>query len=177
MYAVIYSDGPCCEAHRLGADVKMRNDAGATALLWGRRDFEKTRVLVEHGADVMRDPTTAGRRSSWRRGTPDRRRSSSFAGARRQPEPERRNGRTRTPLREAATVGDADIMRLLIDAGSSMPVAGAGASCRPGADARNASSVADRLDPRAYTPQSSTWWPTTWTMRSTCWRGDQRQPA
>jgi len=53
MYAVIYSDGAMlARLIALGADVKTRNDAGATALMWAVDDLEKTRVLVERGADV-----------------------------------------------------------------------------------------------------------------------------
>jgi hydrogenase maturation factor HypE len=35
-----------------GADVRARNDMGATALLWAAADPERARLLIEHGADV-----------------------------------------------------------------------------------------------------------------------------
>src|SRR5206468_3405091 len=35
-----------------GADPNRKNDSNATALMWAATDLEKTRVLVEHGADV-----------------------------------------------------------------------------------------------------------------------------
>jgi ankyrin repeat protein len=35
-----------------GADPNLRNDAGASALMWAAGDLEKVRLLVEHGADV-----------------------------------------------------------------------------------------------------------------------------
>jgi len=35
-----------------GVDVNVKNDFGATALLWCARDGEKARLLIEHGADV-----------------------------------------------------------------------------------------------------------------------------
>ena len=53
MYAGLYGD---ISAMRLlldkDADPNTRNDAGATALMWVVDDIEKTRLLVEHGADV-----------------------------------------------------------------------------------------------------------------------------
>jgi hypothetical protein len=35
-----------------GADVNATNAFDATALLWGARDPEKSRLLIEHGANV-----------------------------------------------------------------------------------------------------------------------------
>src|SRR5262249_21821562 len=35
-----------------GADVRARNDMGATALLWAAADPERASLLIEHGADV-----------------------------------------------------------------------------------------------------------------------------
>ena len=35
-----------------GADVRARNNMGATALLWAAADPERARLLIEHGADV-----------------------------------------------------------------------------------------------------------------------------
>ena len=53
MYAVLYSDAAVIERLiKLGADPNKRNDAGATALMWAALDPEKTRVLLDHGADV-----------------------------------------------------------------------------------------------------------------------------
>lgn len=37
---------------KAGADVNIRNDYDATALLWAARDGEKAQLLIEHGADV-----------------------------------------------------------------------------------------------------------------------------
>src|SRR5262252_8347 len=52
MFAALYTD---TSAVRLllesGADPNVRNDAGATALLWAIDDVEKTRLLLSHGAD------------------------------------------------------------------------------------------------------------------------------
>ncbi|HJQ27601.1 MAG TPA: ankyrin repeat domain-containing protein [Blastocatellia bacterium] len=53
MQAVLYGDAV---AVRLllerGADPNLRDDAGATALMWAVDDLEKTRLLIAHGADV-----------------------------------------------------------------------------------------------------------------------------
>ena len=53
MQAVLYGD---LDAVRLllanGADPNIRNEAGATALMWAVGDSEKLRLLLEHGADV-----------------------------------------------------------------------------------------------------------------------------
>ncbi|HZJ13682.1 MAG TPA: ankyrin repeat domain-containing protein [Chthoniobacteraceae bacterium] len=53
MYAALYGDA---NSVRLlldkGADPNMRNDAGATALMWAVDDPKKTRVLLERGADA-----------------------------------------------------------------------------------------------------------------------------
>src|SRR5258706_3835487 len=53
MYAVLYSNAATlAKLLKLGADPNKRNDANATALMWAARDLEKTRLLVNHGADV-----------------------------------------------------------------------------------------------------------------------------
>ncbi len=154
MYAVIYSDGArLARLIALGADVKMRNDAGATALLWAVDDFEKTRVLVEHGADVNArsdDGRTPLILAAAHAGSAPIVKLLLERGA--NPNPNGGTGRDTTPLREAATAGDADIMRLLIDAGASIPAAGAGVLVQAlSLDcAKCLELVADRLDPRAY---------------------------
>ena len=53
MYAALYGDA---DSVRLllnhGADPNIRNDAGATALMWAVEDPEKIRLLLRHGAKV-----------------------------------------------------------------------------------------------------------------------------
>ena len=53
MYAALYGDA---DTVRLllegGADPNIRNDAGATALMWAADDSEKTRLLLDHHADA-----------------------------------------------------------------------------------------------------------------------------
>jgi ankyrin repeat protein len=52
MYAALYADtGSLRQLIERGADPKIANDAGATALMWAIDDVEKTRLLLEHGAD------------------------------------------------------------------------------------------------------------------------------
>jgi ankyrin repeat protein len=53
MYAVLYLKEPSlARLIAMGADVNRHNDANATALMWAARDLGKTRLLVEHGANV-----------------------------------------------------------------------------------------------------------------------------
>lgn len=52
MYAALYGDTASLkQLIERGADPKIANDAGATALMWSIDDLEKTRLLLEHGAD------------------------------------------------------------------------------------------------------------------------------
>src|SRR5215469_13137312 len=53
MYAVIYGNADRIERLiQKGADPNAKNDAGATALMWAATDLAKTRVLLNHHADV-----------------------------------------------------------------------------------------------------------------------------
>ena len=53
MYAVLYADAATVRLLLTsGADPNVRNDAGATALMWAARDPEKAALLVDRGADV-----------------------------------------------------------------------------------------------------------------------------
>jgi ankyrin repeat protein len=53
MQAVLYGDlGSVRLLLANGADPNIRNDAGATALMWAVADAEKARLLLDHGADV-----------------------------------------------------------------------------------------------------------------------------
>src|SRR5437899_2157630 len=52
MYAALYGDDAAAQVLLdRGADPNERNDAGATALLWGVDDLLVTRTLLEYGAD------------------------------------------------------------------------------------------------------------------------------
>jgi ankyrin repeat protein len=53
MYAVLYCNVDVLgRLLRRGADPNRRNDAGATALMWAASALEKTRLLLDHGAQV-----------------------------------------------------------------------------------------------------------------------------
>jgi ankyrin repeat protein len=53
MYAALYSDASMLEQLlKMGANPNLKNDAGATALMWAATNLEKTRVLLAHGAEV-----------------------------------------------------------------------------------------------------------------------------
>jgi ankyrin repeat protein len=53
MYAVLYGNSETVRALLdSGADPSIRNDAGATALMWAADDIDKMRLLLERGADA-----------------------------------------------------------------------------------------------------------------------------
>jgi ankyrin repeat protein len=53
MYAALYGDATLLAAMlQAGADPNIRNDSGATALMWAIEDIEKVRLLLKHGADA-----------------------------------------------------------------------------------------------------------------------------
>ena len=53
MYAALYADASMLEQLlKKGANPNLKNDAGATALMWAATDLGKTRILLAHGADV-----------------------------------------------------------------------------------------------------------------------------
>lgn len=127
MYAALYGDAG---AMRLlldrGADVNIRNDAGATALMWAARDLEKARLLLDRGADVNarsldgRTPLmiAAARfgsspvlRLMLERGAKPNHRAPSLIGP-------------ASPLSEAAYAGDAEAMKVLIAHGADPKLAG-----------------------------------------------------
>lgn len=121
MSAVLYADA---ETVRLllnaGADPNTRNDAGATALMWGVDDLDKTRLLLRHGADANarsddgRTPLLVA--AAW---------SQSYdvikllldRGANPSDVVNTYRGPV-TPLRLAAEAGDEAVLRLLLDRGA-----------------------------------------------------------
>jgi ankyrin repeat protein len=53
MQAALYGDASLLAAMlEAGGDPNLRNDAGATALMWAIEDAQKVRLLLEHGADA-----------------------------------------------------------------------------------------------------------------------------
>ena len=127
MYAVLYADA---DAVRLllesGADPNVRNEGGVTALMWAVDDLEKTRVLLTSGAQVNarssdgRTPLLIA--TGYYGAAPvvkllldDGADPSAKAASYRGPV---------TPLRQAAQLGDAEVLRMLLERGADMKTAG-----------------------------------------------------
>jgi ankyrin repeat protein len=126
MYAVLYTSPSTLEKLlELGADSNKPNDAKATALMWAAADFDKTRLLLQHGADVnarssdMRTPLMIAARRPGNSATVklllDR-------GAK--PNPNDHPAVESSPLTEAATAGDAASVELLLSHGADAKAAG-----------------------------------------------------
>jgi ankyrin repeat protein len=120
MYAVLYTGPPTLEQLlKQGADPNKRNDADATALMWAATDLEKTRLLLDHGADVnarssdLRTPLMIAAR---RPGNAPAVKLLLDHGA--IPNPNAHPLAESSPLVEAATAGDADSMELLLGRGA-----------------------------------------------------------
>ncbi|MEY2395920.1 MAG: hypothetical protein QOF94_2265 [Acidobacteriaceae bacterium] len=126
MYAVLYT-GPATLARllKLGADPNKRNDANVTALMWAATDLEKTRLLLDHGADVnarssdMRTPLIIAAR---RPGNSSVVKLLLDHGA--NPNPNAHPAAESSPLIEAATAGDFASMELLIGRGAEVKASG-----------------------------------------------------
>ncbi|HVV73063.1 MAG TPA: ankyrin repeat domain-containing protein, partial [Verrucomicrobiae bacterium] len=120
MYAALYADtATLAKLLKLGADPNRHNDANATALMWASRNFEKTRLLVRHGADVnvrsddYRTPLMIAARQ------PGAARTVKLLldhGA--NPNPNSKPVAESSPLLEALTGGDEHIVELLLHAGA-----------------------------------------------------------
>lgn len=126
MYAVVYLEpDTLARLLKLGADPNRANDAHGTALMWAARDLAKTRLLVRHGADV-------NARS-------DNRRTPLMIAARRpgaravvkflldhgaDPNPNTNPTGESSPLLEALTGGDQEIIDLLIRRGANVKATG-----------------------------------------------------
>jgi ankyrin repeat protein len=123
MYAVLYGD---VDAVRLlldsKADPNVRNEAGATALLWAVDDLEKTRMLLEAKADPnvrSDDGRTPLLSAITRVGCGDvvkllleyKANPSATAHSYRGPT---------TPLRQAADFGDDALVKILIESGADL---------------------------------------------------------
>ncbi len=127
MYAVLYGDA---DAVRLlldnGADPNVRNEAGASALMWAVDDLEKTRLLLQRGALVnarSEHGRTALSIAASRFGSLAVVRLLLDSGA----DPSVKSPSYKgplTPLSEAAEVGDEAVVRLLIERGADVKSAG-----------------------------------------------------
>jgi ankyrin repeat protein len=120
MYAALYSDAAMLERLlKLGADPNRKNDANATALMWAAVDLDKTRVLLNHGADInatsndLRTPLII---AATRYGNAPTVRLLLDRGA--NPNPNPKPDAMGSPLIQAGTTGDAAMMQLLIDRGA-----------------------------------------------------------
>jgi ankyrin repeat protein len=112
MYAALYGDtrsvGLLLDK---GADPNVRNDAGATALLWSVDEPETTRLLLEHGADAnvhSADGLTPLLLAAARFGSGDVVKLLLDHGAKSEGQP---------VLARAAAAGDEAVMRMLIERG------------------------------------------------------------
>ena len=127
MAAALYGDAALVrELLDAGADPNVANDAGATALMWAVDDVEKTRLLVEHGANIH--ATSANRRTAILIAASMPRNQAVVAyllahGANPSEKGPSLFGGT-TPLTEAALHGDDATMRLLLDRGADAQAAG-----------------------------------------------------
>ena len=121
MYATLYGDA---ESVRLlleaGADPNIRNESGATALMWAMDDLDKSRLLIRSGADVNArsdDGRTPLLIATARPGSFDvvkllldhQANPSQMVNTYRGP---------MTPLRLAAEAGDEAMLRLLLERGA-----------------------------------------------------------
>jgi ankyrin repeat protein/pimeloyl-ACP methyl ester carboxylesterase len=133
--AVLYSDaGTLGLMLKRGADPKLRNEVGATALIWAVSDLEKTRLLLDAGAEVnakSAEGQTALSIAAARVGSAPVVRLLLERGA-------KLDASERSPLNDAASLGQLETMRVLLDSGQAKgapPVAAAiGARCRECAD-------------------------------------------
>ena len=155
MYAVLYADAPTVgRMLEKGADPNHRNDAGATALMWAAGSLEKTRLLVQHGADVNavsddgRTPLAIASMQAGNRAVVQLLLEHDAKVNLR-----RAQGGEAQPLREAATAADPEIMKLLIDRGADVKAAG-GAALAAALSAhcsRCVDLLVKGMDARAYT--------------------------
>jgi len=118
MYAALYGSASAMrQLLELGADPNARNDAQATALMFGVDDETKTRLLLDHGADPnarSEDGQTPLMIAASRAGAAPVAKLLLDHGA----NPSVRTPRGATPLTIAANAGDADLIALLIGRGA-----------------------------------------------------------
>ena len=128
-YAVMYGDVPLLEQLlKKGADPNLRNDAGATALMWAAGSLEKTRILLAHGAQVnavsdnLRTPLMIA--AGLPVGLPVVKLLLEHGA---DPNPTKRPDAESSPLIQAALAANADTMQLLVDHGADLKASAVGA--------------------------------------------------
>jgi len=126
MYAVLYTDVPMLTTLlKKGADPNRHNDANATALMWAVGDMGKTRLLLDHGAEVnaksddMRTPLMIAARHP---GNAPVVKLLLDHGA--NPNPNAKPEQEGCPLLDAITASDAEMTKLLLARGANGQAAG-----------------------------------------------------
>ena len=126
MFAALYGDTSLLQwLLARGANPNARNDANATALIWATGRLDKVRTLVDAGADVnarSNDGRTALFIAAGQASATPVLRYLLDRGA--NPNPPNRSPSDFTPLRQAATTGNADNLQLLIERGANIRAAG-----------------------------------------------------
>ena len=126
MYAVLYTSVPTLtRLLKMGADPNKHNDANATALMWAATNLEKTRLLIDHGADVnarsddMRTPLMIAARRPG--GAPVVKLLLDHGA---KTNPNYRPENESSPLIEGLTSGDPLVVAMLLDHGADAKMAG-----------------------------------------------------
>lgn len=121
MYAALYGGADTVRLLlEAGADPNLRNEAGATALLWAVDDLDKSRLLLKAGADAnarTSDGRTPLLAATGRVGSADVVKLLLDHGANPSATAHSYRGPT-TPLRQAADFGDAAVVKMLVERGA-----------------------------------------------------------
>ncbi len=122
MYAALYSDAAMLEKLlKQGANPNVKNDAGATPLMWAASNLEKTRVLLSHDASVnaisddLRTPLMIA--AGMPRGTPIVQLLLEHGA---NVNPTKRPDSESSPLVQAALASNVETMKLLLQHGADL---------------------------------------------------------